>query len=242
MEKEEHHIKLEKTLLTLKKDILLGVAIMIALALLANTLILRKYIGELKLTSSSSTKAPDTIKNGEFVYGNEKADYVLVEYSDTECPYCKVFHNTVKNIVDNSNGKIAWVYRHYPLSFHPKAPKQAEAIECAGEIGGKEKFFAYIDKIFEVTPSNNGLEESELPNIAEAIGLDRNKFNECLSSGKMKAKVDSDTKDGRKYKVEGTPYTFITKKNGDNLETLETLNGAIPEESVKELLDILITE
>lgn len=242
MEKDEHNNKLEKILNTFKKDIFLGMAIMIALATLANTIILRKYISEIKIGSNSSVKAPDTIKNGEFVYGNEKADYVLVEYSDTECPYCKVFHNTVKSIVDNSNGKIAWVYRHYPLSFHPKAPKEAEAIECAGELGGKEKFFAYIDKIFEITPSNNGLDETDLPNIAEAIGLNKEKFNECLSSGRQKVKVDSDTKEGRKYKVEGTPYTFITKKDGNKLETLETLNGALPEESVKELLDILTTQ
>jgi|SRR6185436_4627347 len=91
--------------------------------------------------------------------GSLDADVVIVEYSDTECPFCKTIHPVLHEIVKQYGGKVAWVYRHFPLdSIHPKTRKEAEATECAAELGGNEVFWAYLDKIFENTPANNGLD------------------------------------------------------------------------------------
>ena len=99
----------------------------------------------------------------EHILGNADARIVIVEYSDLECPFCKVFHNTMHEVVKTRAGEVAWVYRHYPIpQLHPKAFHEAEATECAWEQGGNEAFWKYTDKIFEITPSNNGLEESQL--------------------------------------------------------------------------------
>ncbi len=103
------------------------------------------------------------VSESDHILGNIDAKIIIVEYSDLECPFCKVFHSTMHQVVKEYSGEVAWVYRHFPIvGLHPKAFREAEATECAWEQGGNEVFWKYTDKLFEVTPSNNGLEESLL--------------------------------------------------------------------------------
>jgi len=103
------------------------------------------------------------VSSDDHILGNIDAKIIIVEYSDLECPFCKVFHNTMHQVVEKNNPNVAWVFRHYPIpQLHPKAFHEAEATECAWEQGGNKVFWKYMDKLFEVTPSNNGLEESML--------------------------------------------------------------------------------
>ena len=65
-------------------------------------------------------------KDRDHVYGNPEAVMSFIEYSDFECPFCKNFHLTAKKVIEAYDGKVNWVYRHYPLHFHnPGAQKQA---------------------------------------------------------------------------------------------------------------------
>ena len=69
------------------------------------------------------------VSEDDHILGNKDAKVVIIEYSDTECPYCKVFHNTLHNIVDG-NEEVAWVYRHYPIpELHKKAFYEANATD-----------------------------------------------------------------------------------------------------------------
>lgn len=167
----------------------------------------------------------------DHILGNPNAKVVVVEYSDTECPFCKSFHPTMQRIMNEygESGKVAWVYRHYPLPFHTKAPKEAEATECANKLGGNTKFWEYANKIFEITPGNNQLDPVELPKIATTIGLDEAAFNSCLASGEMKARVDRDLASGEKAGVRGTPHSLILV----NKKVMSTVDGAQPYENVK---------
>src|SRR3990172_9755410 len=109
------------------------------------------------------------LRPGDHVFGNRNADVLMIEYSDTECPFCKQFHQTMHQVMDQygKDGRVAWVYRHSPIDqLHPKARKEAEAMECANELGGNDAFWKYADRLFEVTPSNNGLDATQLPVIA----------------------------------------------------------------------------
>ena len=109
----------------------------------------------------------------DHIRGSLDAPVKIVEFSDLECPFCARFHPTLQQIFDEYEGQVAWVYRHFPLdTLHAKARKEAEATECAAELGGNDGFWAYLDRLFEVTPSNDRLDLALLPQIAEDVGLD----------------------------------------------------------------------
>lgn len=176
------------------------------------------------------------VTQDEHIRGSLSSNIVVIEYSDTECPYCKAFHNTMKEVFDE-RGDFAWVYRHFPLSIHPKAFNEAIATECAADLGGNNAFWSYLDRIFEVTPSNNGLDVNELPKIAEYVGLNVSEFEKCLSSGKFSDAVSEDVTSGEASGVKGTPYTILL-----NQETGKTtiIEGAQPKEVIVSAMESLL--
>ena len=95
-----------------------------------------------------------------------------------------------------------------------------------------------MDRLFEVTPSNNGLDLAELPKIAEYVGLDKVKFNQCLESGKYAKRVTDDLADGVKSGAQGTPYSVVVAANGKKF----VINGAQPYESVKTVINQALAE
>ena len=173
----------------------------------------------------------------DHIWGDPDAPVKIIEFSDTECPLCKRFHPTLKRIVAEYPGKVAWVYRHYPVDeIHSRARKQAEATECAAELGGNAKFWAYLDRLFEITPSNNRLDPAQLPRIAEYVGLNRAKFEQCLRSGKYAQRVADDVADALAAGGQGTPYTVVVAPNGRKFAIL----GAQPYASVKLVVGIAL--
>lgn len=85
-------------------------------------------------------------EEGDHILGNPEAPIKIIEYSDFECPYCKVFHVTLNKIVTESNGNVSWVYRHWPL--HQNSFEKAVASECVAQIKGNEAFWKYSDLLF----------------------------------------------------------------------------------------------
>ncbi|HSH43191.1 MAG TPA: DsbA family protein [Arenicellales bacterium] len=174
----------------------------------------------------------------DHVYGNPDAPITLIEYSDFECPYCKRFHPTARELVDSSDGQVNWVYRHFPLSFHnPGAQEQAEASECAAELGGNDAFWAYTDAIYERTSSGgDGFPRSRLVPLAVEIGLDEESFSECLESGRHEERVKADLAEGVRAGVSGTPGNILL-----NNETGEALAraGAQPLDALKQAVEEL---
>lgn len=171
--------------------------------------------------------------------GNPDAAVKLVEFSDLECPFCKRFHPTMQQLVDEYSDQVAWVYRHFPLDqLHSKARKEAEATECANELGGNDGFWAYTDRLFEITPSNNGLGLDQLPQIAEEVGLDRAKFEKCLDSGNYAQHIESDYQDAIASGGRGTPYSILIAKNGKKFP----VSGAVPYSSLKSIIDLALEE
>lgn len=190
---------------------------------------------------SGDLEAMKPVSSNDHIRGNPGAPVKIVEYSDTECPFCKRFHTTMQQVMDEykEDNKVAWVYRHFPLDqLHPKARKEAEATECAAELGGDDKFWSYLDRLMEITPANNGLDPAELPKIAQYVGLDSALFNECLSSGKYAQKIEEHVQDAVATGGNGTPWSIVVGKNGKKYP----LSGAQPYESVKQLIEIALKD
>lgn len=173
----------------------------------------------------------------DHIRGSKDADVLLVNYSDFECPFCKRFHPTMQQVMKEYGNKVAWVYRHFPLSFHVNAQKEAEASECAAELGGNDAFWKYTDAIYEKTTSNGtGFALDALAPLAKELGLNESKFKECLDSGKYAKHIQEDMTGGSAAGVSGTPGTIIVAKNGKK----DLIGGALPYEQVKPMIDALI--
>lgn len=165
------------------------------------------------------------VSDSDHIIGSKNAKVTLIEYSDFECPFCKRHFDTVEQALKDFPKDVRLVYRHYPLSFHANAQKEAEASECAAKLGGNDAFWKMHDKIFTLTTSNGtGFALDKLGTTAKEIGLDQTKFQKCLDSGEMAARVAADTATGNDSGVQGTPATFV---NGN------LISGAVPYEGAQ---------
>ena len=165
----------------------------------------------------------------DHIRGNPDAAVSVIEYSDFECPFCSRNHPTMQQIVDTYGDDVNWVYRHFPLAFHPNAQKAAEASECAAEEG---KFWEMADMIME-----KGSDNTQLEAYAAAIGLNAAAFKECLDSGRMAAKVQSDMTEGSSAGVSGTPGNIVLK-NGTKDSRM--VSGAQPFAAFQTVIDEML--
>ncbi len=184
--------------------------------------------------SEEQAKKVEKVSDKDHVRGSRSAEVFIIEYSDLECPFSKQFHLILQQSLDEYKGKVAWVYRHYPLDMlHSKADKEAEAAECAFELGGEDGFWKFIDKIFEVTTGNNTLDLAKLPTYASQVGLNQTKFKTCLDSGKYKDEVERQYQSGLTAGVAGTPGGFVINKKGE----VWSVPGAVPLETLKATIE-----
>ncbi len=144
----------------------------------------------------------------------------------------------MKQVMDTYKDDVVWVYRHFPLSFHANAQKEAEATECANELGGNDAFWKYTDAIFErTTAGGTGFPLENLAPLAKELGLNEAKFKSCLDSGKYTKHVQDDMSGGSAAGVNGTPGNIVV-----NLKTDENriISGAVPFASFKTAIDALL--
>ena len=189
--------------------------------------------GQQQVAQAPSGKIKD-VTNNDHIRGNKNAKLSLVEYSDLECPFCKRFHPTMQELMKTYGDKIRWVYRHFPLSFHANAQKEAEATECIAELRGEDAFWTYVDKIFEKTTSNGtGFALDQLGPLAAEVGVNQSAFQSCLDGGKYAQLVKDQIADGTTGGVSGTPSTFLIDASGKS----QVIVGAQPIESFKTAID-----
>lgn len=208
--------------------------------------------GAIYLTTKQQAPAAPTDKNIELaiapidasdhIIGNPNAEIVIVEYSDFECPYCKGFHGTMKKIMDEygPTGKVAWVYRHFPLvQIHKSAQPAAEASECVAKLGGNDKFWQFTNTVVEGAPES--LTTENLLASALAVGVNEAEFKACLASDYPKQEVAKDVKDGNAIasvdKQFGTPYNILISKSG--VQT--PIKGNQPYANVKGAIDAILS-
>lgn len=178
-------------------------------------------------TPTAAPTADITVKDDDHIRGDKNAPITLVEYSDFECPFCTRHQPTLDQILEEYDGQVKLVYRHYPLSFHPEAQKAAEASECAGDQG---QFWEMHDKLFALNADSN-LSVANYKLAAGELGLKQSTFDSCLDGGDHAQTVTDELAEGTTYGVNGTPATFV---NG------QLVSGAVPFSSFKTIIDGLL--
>jgi len=157
----------------------------------------------------------------DHVIGSISAPIVLIEYSDFQCPFCAMIHPTLSRIVEESNGEVAWIYRHLPLeSIHPEALPSALAAECIGEQLGNAGFWAFADDMF---ANQDGMNGAHYEALAQTLGADVAEFRSCIESQKYVSKIDAQAEDAQLSGGNGTPFTVIVA--GDRQVPI---SGALP--------------
>lgn len=196
-----------------------------------------------RTTSAQSDRAGTAyalapITERDHIRGNPNAPVVMVEYSDFECPFCKSLHSTMRRVMDEygREGKVTWVYRHFPIEqLHPeKAMAEAIASECAAEIGGDPMFWRFADRFFELTPSNNNTDIAVvIPQILDELGVDPDAVRECMKSGRHDTHIREDFDNAVAIGAKGTPWTVIITPTGE----LFPLTGGPPYPVVRALIE-----
>lgn len=227
---------------SMKSQYALPITIVVAGVLIAGAVFLvgtRSTPGTTPTDGSIKAQAYDPSR--DHILGNPNAPVKVIEYADLECAFCKNFHLTMHQVMDyyGDGGQVAWVYRHFPLaSIHSKAPKEAEAAECAAAQGGDAAFFAYIDKIYEITPSENNLDLAQLPAVAGQLGLNVDTFNKCLNDGTYSAKITASFNEAIVAGGQGTPYVLVMAN--DVLVPGGNLSGSQPYDSMRAIIDAVL--
>jgi protein-disulfide isomerase len=154
--------------------------------------------------------------------GPKDAPIKIVEFTDYQCPFCGKSRPTVNQILSEYKGKVRYVLRDFPLSFHKDSIKAHEAARCAGE---QNKYWEMNKKMFE---NQTAIKPEDLKKYAEGLKLKMDKFNECLDSNKFADIVKQNQEYGEKVGVSGTPAFFI---NG------RMVSGARPFSSFQEIIE-----
>ncbi len=148
---------------------------------------------------------------GDPFLGDPDAPITIIEFTDFQCPFCvRHFENTFPLIKANyiDQGLVKYVYKEFPLSFHPEADEASEAARCANDQG---EYFSMHDKLFETQPEWGS--NPEFINLfigyAEELGLDKDVFADCLNSGKYTELVQNQLREGQQLGISGTPTFFI---------------------------------
>lgn len=156
--------------------------------------------------------------------GVEDAPIVIIEYGDFGCSTCRVWHQAGirDQILAEYGDQILFVWRDYPV-ITAQSPKAAEAGQCAFDQG---KFWEYHDYIYE---KGNSIGVADLKAYAREIGLDGEQFDQCLDSGKNKAKVDESFQQGIKLGFPGAPVFIVNDQTLPGPPMYATLKSIIDE-------------
>jgi len=184
------------------------------------------FVSYFAFNKPTTTYFPDQAKvRGEVTSDKEKVvaqDHkkgsgknILIEYSDLQCPACKMFHEFIETEKKNDkefaafmDKEYTFIYRHFPLTqLHKNAEAAAYAAEASAMQG---KFYEFLDRAF---ATQSEWAEVEKPadffiKIARDLGLDEKKFVTDSGSDAVKKKVQADTELALKGEVNATPTFF----------------------------------
>jgi protein-disulfide isomerase len=179
---------------------------------------------------------------GDHTFGKADSDVIFIEYGDFQCPSCGAAHPQVKEVTEEYEDRVAFVFRNFPLtSIHPNARAAAAAAEAAGLQG---KYWEMHNQIFESQSSWSNLTGNQrtdaFVSYAQSLGLDTDKFADDLGVSAINQKISFDQALGRKASVSATPSFYL---NGEKLSEADA--SAIVQgdsDKLRELFDAALGE
>jgi protein-disulfide isomerase len=175
--------------------------------------------------------------NNQEMKGSKGARIAIIEFSDFQCSYCLSYVTQTFPQIDKDyirTGKVKYFFRNLPLTQgHPNAFRAAEAAHCAAEQG---KFWEAHDRFF---ANQDTLNPNDWPQHAHALGLNTEKFTQCLESGKYDDEINQDIDDAQRVGINGTPAFLIgvAEPNSSKVKVSKIMMGAETYDSFKKALD-----
>jgi protein-disulfide isomerase len=169
------------------------------------------------------------IRKDEAIRGAKNGPIYLVEYSDFECPFCRRGFETVMGLLKKYDGKITFVYKHLPLSFHQMATISAKYYEAI-RLQDPAKAFKFHDLVFENQRSLGNGGEKFLKSMAQKAGADMKKLEKDINDPKIASRIKEDEEEAGKFGMQGTPGFVI---NG------VPVKGAYPLEHFEQIIQEL---
>lgn len=150
----------------------------------------------------------NAISATDWTRGNAAAAVTIIEYSDFQCPACKVYHSVVRQVLDEYGDRVHFGYRHFPLPQHKNAKPAAYAAEAAGKQG---KFWEMHDMIFDRQDewAEAGDAEAMFREYAGSLGLDLARYDADAALEDVERKVETDYASGVQSLVNATPTFFL---------------------------------
>lgn len=141
--------------------------------------------------------------------GPATAPIKIIEYSDFECPSCRVAQQELHKIIQEYPGKIQLTFKHFPLTSHRWSIYAHQAAECMHIQG---KFWPYQEKLYEKQPE---WAPSIVPPVeimfqyARELGADMNRFGKCMSDVSVTKAIYAEKEEGNQRQVNATPTLFL---------------------------------
>jgi protein-disulfide isomerase len=140
--------------------------------------------------------------------GAKNPKVTLVEFVDFQCPFCARFHDPMVEAAKAFPNEVAYMIKHFPLSFHQDARPAAKAALAAGEQG---KFLEMSDMLLD---NQQSLKQESFEKFAADLGLNVEKFKNDLKNNDAKYEkiINDDMALGTQVNVRGTPSFYINGK------------------------------
>lgn len=145
--------------------------------------------------------------------GSASAAITIIEFSDYQCPYCRRFHEEVLPALRQAyidTGKVQLIFKDFPLSTHSEAMPAALAGRCAAAQG---KFWPMNELLF----SQNKLEATVYPRLAQTLNLDVEAFKKCMQNPALRQTVQRDRNQARGLNINSTPSFLIGRMQGERM-------------------------
>lgn len=179
------------------------------------------------------TQLPQFESKNQEVLGNPDAKVSIIEFSDFQCPYCKMFFDSLDQLLKTGDykNKVKVSFKNLPLSFHSRSNDAAMTAECSGAQG---KFWDMYSMLFSKQAEwQNTTTNDKFKQYASQLKLDTAKFNQCLDKAEQQGAIDADKELAKEYNISGTPAIFIND---------EFVSGAIKFDDLKAKVDALLAK